>query len=137
MIGLKTLKELVRALQHEIDNKRKTLIQIADHTYPLLENIMNATIQNSGSPNQFKIMILVSKIFYMSNYMKVLPFLVQPGKLEIWVNYFASILDSQQDASSSLVAQTTSADEIDQLDKQEWWKLKAICSKISVKLFAK
>lgn len=73
----------------------------------------------------------------MSNYMKVLPFLVQPGKLETWVNYFASILDSQQDASSSLIAQTTSADEIDQLDKQEWWKLKAVCSKISVKLFAK
>lgn len=82
-------------------------------------------------------MILVSKIFHMSNYMKILPCLVQPGRLATWINFFVSILDSQQDATSSLVCQTTSAAEIDQLDKQEWWKLKAICSKISVKLFQK
>ena len=137
MVGLRALKELVRALQHEIDQKRKILIQIAEQAYPMLESIMNETIQNNGSPNQLKVMILVSKIFYMTNYMKMLPFLVQPGKLGVWVNFFTAILDSPQDDSSSLVQQTTSAAQIDQLDKQEWWKLKAICSKISVKLYQK
>lgn len=38
------LKELVRALQHEIDNKRKALIAIAEQAFPLLESIMNETI---------------------------------------------------------------------------------------------
>lgn len=40
MIGLRLLKEVIRAFEYEIDTKRKTLVQVCESTYPLLENIM-------------------------------------------------------------------------------------------------
>ena len=80
-------------------------------------------------------MKLVAKIFYMSNHLKLQPLLLANGRLGVWVNYFVTILEYQQDANSELVVQTASEQQIDMLDKTDWWKLKGICSKISVKLF--
>lgn len=71
----------------------------------------------------------------MTNHLKLQPLLMVNGRLGVWINYFVTILDTQQDANSELVAQTGSEKQIDMLDKTDWWKLKGICSKISVKLF--
>ena len=135
ILGLRCLKELVRAFQYEIGKEQKVLMEVCQQAYPQLENVMNFIVQNTGSPNQFKIMKLVAKIFYMSNHLKLQPLLMVNGRLGVWVNYFVTILEYQQDPSSELVMQTASAQQIDMLDKSDWWKLKGICSKISVKLF--
>lgn len=89
------------------------------------------------SPLQFKILILICKIFYMFNTMKLLPDLILQGKLSTWIECFVMILGSEQDASSPLAQKTEDLKTIEGLDKEEWWKLKGICSKISVKLFNK
>lgn len=82
-------------------------------------------------------MILVAKIFYMCNTAKILPMLVEPGAMKNWIDIFVAILDQQPDASSPLVQKTDNLEQIEALDKEEWWKLKAICTKISLKLYNK
>jgi hypothetical protein len=82
-------------------------------------------------------MILIAKIFYMCNTMKLLPDLIMPGALQQWMDIFVQILDIDQDPSSTLVQLTDKSEMIEALDKQDWWKLKGICSKISLKLFNK
>jgi len=99
--------------------------------------MLQGTIARSDSPNQLQIMILISKIFYMCITVKLLPFLVQPGKLNNWIEIFAAILDSQQDPGSHLVQLTEDMSAIEELNKHEWWKLKGICARISVKLYGK
>jgi hypothetical protein len=94
LVGFRALKELVRAFQYESDDKRKMLIQIGEHFLPFLEKKMMETIQNVGSPNQLKFMILISKIFYMCNAMKVMPFLLEAGKLSNWIEIIVAILES-------------------------------------------
>ena len=94
LVGFRALKELVRAFQYESDDKRKILIQIGEHFLPFLEKKMMETIQNVGSPNQLKFMILISKIFYMCNTMKVMPFLLEAGKLSNWIEIIVAILES-------------------------------------------
>jgi len=95
------------------------------------------TIGNSGDPLQLKIMIGVAKIFYMTNTLKLLPFLIEPDHLNNWLEFVVAILDSQQDAQSTLVQPTDDMSQIEALDKTDWWKLKGICCKISVKLYQK
>ena len=99
--------------------------------------MMQGIISRSDSPNQLKIMILISKIFYMCVAVKLLPFLVEPGKLANWIEIFAAVLDSQQDPSSHLVQLTDDIAALEELNKHEWWKLKGICARISVKLYGK
>jgi len=82
-------------------------------------------------------MIVIAKIFFMLNTLKLLPFLIEPGRLSNWIEFVVAILDSQQDPSSHLVQPTDDMSTIEQLDKSDWWKLKGICAKISVKLYQK
>lgn len=82
-------------------------------------------------------MILISKIFYMCNTMKLQPDLLLPGALKTWIDIFVSILDSEIGPESGLTQLTDKADQIEILDSQDWWKLKGICSKISLKLYQK
>jgi hypothetical protein len=94
-----------------------------------------STIQNAGEPNQLKIMINVAKIFNMCNTLKLLPFLIEPGRLNNWIEIIVAILDSQQDPASHLVQLSDDMHQIARLDKEDWWKLKGIFTKISVKLY--
>ena len=137
LIGLRALKEIVRAFQFEVDEKRKILVCVAEHFFPTLEAMMQGIISRSDSPNQLQIMILISKIFYMCIHVKLLPFLVEPGKLNNWIEIFAAVLDSQQDPSSHLVQLTDDMSTLAELNNHEWWKLKGICARISVKLYGK
>ena len=137
LVGLAILKELVRAFMFEVDDPRKVLVGIAERFFGQLEGIMTTTIGRADSPNQLKLMIGVAKIFQMCNALQLLPFLMEPGRLGNWVEFVVAILDSQQDNSSQLVQLTDDMHLIEQLDKSEWWKLKAICSKISLKLYQK
>ena len=99
--------------------------------------MMQHYIGNTQSPNQLTFMILIAKVFYMSNTMKLLPFLAEPGKLCNWIEFITAVLDSQQDKTSHLVQPTDDLQTIENLDKHEWWKLKGICAKISLKLYSK
>ena len=127
----------MRAFQYEVDSKRKVLLEIGHTFLPHLQSMMIKYIEKGFSDNQMKILILISKIFYMCNTMKLQPDLVVPGALKTWIDIFVSILDSDQDASSGLIQPTDKADQIEVLDKHDWWKLKGICSKISLKLYQK
>jgi hypothetical protein len=71
------------------------LVHIAESFFPVLEGIMMKTIGNSGDPLQLKIMIGVAKIFYMTNTLKLLPFLIEPDHLNNWLEFVVAILDSQ------------------------------------------
>lgn len=46
-------------------------------------------------------------------------------------------MDAQQDPSSHLTKWTDQMSEIQKLDKEPWWQLKAICAKNSLKLYMK
>ena len=46
-------------------------------------------------------------------------------------------MDAQQDPNSPLTKFTDKLEEIQKLDKEPWWQLKAICAKNSLKLYHK
>lgn len=95
VVGLRALKELVRTFQYEVEEGRDCLVLICQEFFPIISNIMQDTIQNKGgTEHQLQIMILVSKIFYMSNTLKLLPFLVDPGQLGNWIDIFVAVLES-------------------------------------------
>jgi hypothetical protein len=71
----------------------------------------------------------------MSNQMKILPFLLAPGKMAGWINFFVAILQFHQEGD--LTNPTDNWNQIQELDKHEYWKLKAIVCKISNRLLAK
>jgi hypothetical protein len=66
---------------------------IAETFLPALERIMMAMINASGEPLQLQMMTIIAKIFYMCNYVKLLPFLIEPGRLNNWVEFVVMILD--------------------------------------------
>lgn len=135
-MGLSALKELIRAFQYEIDDSgRKTLVQIAENFFGHLEAMRAGIMNNLGAPLAARQLILIAKIFFMCNTLKLLPFLVEKGRIETWVNFLVAMLEYEAPAGSELVAQTTDMDKIEQLDQSDFWKLKGICAKISVKLY--
>ena len=71
----------------------------------------------------------------MFNTLKMLPFLVEAGRLDNWIEFVVAILDSTPEPSLS--TQTVDMEAIDRLDNHDQWKLKGICSKISVKIYQK
>ena len=95
VVGLDALKELMRAFQYELeDGKRKVLVAIAEHFFQQLENIMTQIVGNANEPNQLRIMIGVAKIFFQCNTLRLLPFFIQPGRLNNWIEFVVAILDS-------------------------------------------
>ena len=50
-----------------------------------------------------------------------------------WIDVICGILEAPQN-DPNLTAKTDNPDAIAQLDQHEWWQLKGICSKISLKL---
>lgn len=138
LVGLGALKELVRAFQYEIEeDKRKVLNNIAANFFGVLEQNMIATIQDMSHSLHYKKLILIAKIFYMCNTLRLLPFLIEPGRLDNWIEFVVAILENQPAEGDQLVQLTTDMATIDQLDKSDYWNLKGICSKISVKLYQK
>ena len=95
------------------------------------------TSANGENPYQMQMMILILKIFNMMNYSRIAPCLYEVGKIRPWIEFIVQILDAQQDVNSHLVKWTDKQDEIDKLDKDDWWKLKSICAKNSLKLYQK
>lgn len=82
-------------------------------------------------------MTIIAKIFCNSNNKGLLPFLGEPGKLQPWVSFIVGVLASSPGEGSHLTKLTTSQAEIEALDNDEWWKLKAACAKTALKLFHK
>lgn len=46
-------------------------------------------------PLSFKKLILIAKIFFMCNNLNLLPFLIEPGRLDNWIHFIVSILEHQ------------------------------------------
>lgn len=84
-----------------------------------------------------KMMILIMKVFNLMNYQSIAPILLESGKIRPWIEYIVKILDAQQPADSYLVQWTDDDEKIESLDKDEWWQLKGICAKNSMKLYQK
>lgn len=84
------------------------LLQIAETFLGCLEVNMIQTCNDMSSPLHFKKLILIAKIFYMCNTMKLLPFLVEPGRLDVWIDFITNILDHQNPDDSPLIQQTDS-----------------------------
>ena len=82
-------------------------------------------------------MILILKIFLFVNFSEIAPYLIQPGKIRPWIEFIVQIMDAQQDPNSHLTKWTDKLTEIQKLDKESWWQLKAICAKNSLKLYMK
>jgi hypothetical protein len=71
------------------------MIHIAETFFPAIEAIMISTVQDMSQPAQFKLLIAIAKIFHMSNNLRLLPFLVEPGRLDNWVNFVVAVLSNQ------------------------------------------
>lgn len=134
IVGLRALREIVRGLQDELDESRKPLYALMDRFLPVLERILGA-VAEQGSPTQLETMILVLKIFHLTNYHQLLPCMLKMERLAPWIDFVVSILDSRLDANDVRQVPTNRTVEIEQRDKEDWWKLKAICCKISLKLY--
>lgn len=89
------------------------------------------TMQNS--PNYIPMMVLISKVFFISIQIEIAPYLLQPGKMAPWVQLFCSILETELPIEST--TQTESWEEILQLNKQPCWVLKGVVGQITLKLF--
>lgn len=63
--GLRTLKSVLQAFEFEIELERKPLHQLVEYFFPQLEGILASF--TSESPNFIQIMILIGKIFFMTN----------------------------------------------------------------------
>ena len=73
----------------------------------------------------------------MVNTLKIPPFLMESGRIDNWINFIVFIMDHELDQNDLRLKPTTKTDEIEQLDKNDYWKLKGICAKVSVKLYSK
>ena len=96
---------------------------------------MQKQAQTQG-PNQLKFMIIIAKIFNFLNQPKIQPCLLQQGCLAAWINVICGILEAPQN-DASLIQKTDDPDTIEKLDHHDWWQLKGICCKISLKLYNK
>ena len=134
IIGLRALREVVRGLQEELDESRKPLFALMDRFLPMLERILQISASNE-SPTQLETMILILKIFHLANHLQLLPCMMQMDRLTPWIEFMVNILDVRLPDNDYRQKQTNSTEEIEKLDKEDWWKLKGICCKISLKLY--
>lgn len=82
-----------------------------------------------------RILYLICKIFYVSNQLKIAPFLIENGALNPWMLFFKQLLDQPiQDHFESV---TENSDEIHKRDKSIQWKIKGLAAKITYRLFSK
>ncbi len=143
--GLRALKELLRAYEFEIDEERKPIYQIVDLFFPVLEKLIQY-VTTANSPNQILLMHLISKIFFLSNQVTnlliilqynlqivICPSLMQSGRLMPWISFFKGILETSLGAEFETPTEVFS--QIDALDKTLCWRLKAIVSQATLKLF--
>jgi hypothetical protein len=113
VVGLRALKELVRAFSCDNDeNKRKQINILGDMFLPDLEYMMNLVGQNGGS-HQLTIMVLIFKVFYMLNRLEMLTSITRSSeKLQAWVNYVNGVLASPV-PDQNLGMMTQNMDEIE------------------------
>lgn len=113
VVGLRALKELVRAFSCDTDESKKKQINVLGEMFlPHLENMMSLVGQNGGNC-QLTIMILIFKVFYMMNRLEVLSYLTKSGeKIQAWVNYVNGVLSSPV-PDQNLIVMTHNMDEIE------------------------
>jgi hypothetical protein len=80
-------------------------------------------------------MTIIAKIFLSSNNYELMPFLGEVNALNPWVGFLTSVLTSSPPDGSPLIQNTNVSKQVDKLDGEEWWKLKAACAKTALKLF--
>lgn len=73
--ALRALKSLFQAFEFEIKDEREPLHKLVEHFFPVIEQLIG-TEAVTNSPNYIPIMILVSKIFFMSIQVSI-PFICQ------------------------------------------------------------
>lgn len=65
MSGLRAFKAVLQAFEFEIHEERKPLHQLVEYFFPQLEGVLATLL--AQSPNYIQIMILIGKIFFMTN----------------------------------------------------------------------
>jgi hypothetical protein len=66
----------------------------------MLLGIMNNL---QGTDDQLKKLILIAKIFYMVNTIRIPPFLIEPGKIDNWVNFIVFFMEHGLDSNDPRV----------------------------------
>lgn len=105
--------------------------------FDFLEQNMMQTFQDMSHPLSSKKLVIIAKIFYMCNTLSLLPHLIEPGSIDNWIEFVVQVLDHQLPEGDKLITPTQEMNDIESLDKNDYWMLKGICSKISVKLYQK
>ena len=67
MSGLRALKSILSAFEFEIGVDRKPLEMLVEVFFPIIEQSILANSQFVQSQNYITIMVLISKVFFMSN----------------------------------------------------------------------
>ena len=105
--------------------------------FEFLEQNMMQTFSDMSHPLSSKKLVIIAKIFYMCNTLNLLPHLIEPDRIDNWIEFVVQVLDHQLPEGDKLIEPTLDMNLIDSLDKSDYWTLKGICSKISVKLYQK
>lgn len=92
-------------------------------------------IINKENSDALYMMHLVCKVFYVSNQLQVCPFLMEDHNMDPWIQFFKTILDMPTPAD--LRDPTFETEEIQRRDKNIFWKIKGICSKLTYRTMVK
>jgi hypothetical protein len=92
-------------------------------------------ISNRENEDALYMLHMICKVFYVSNQMKMSPYLMQANNLDPWIMFFKTILDME--CPESLKTPTESTVEIQARDKSIFWKIKGITAKITYRVFVK
>jgi hypothetical protein len=135
LVGLRALREVVRGLAEDLDEDRKPLYALMDTFLPHLERILGVAAGADDLPCRCELLILVFKIFHLANGLQLLPCMQQSERLSPWTAAITGVLGASLGPADWRAVPVSTTAEIEARDKDEWWKLKAICCKITLKLF--
>lgn len=133
--GLQGLYALSARYEFELDEDREPLHHIIRQSYDKLGQLVNTMIVNKENQDALYMMHLVCKVFYVSNQLQVSPFLMEDQHMDPWVQFFKTILDMP--APEELKTATDNNEEINSRNKNIFWKIKGICSKLTYRMMVK
>lgn len=136
MTGLLGLRGLVKKYEYEMDEERLPLNDIINATFGILGGFVDRVIAVEAE-KAYEVLYLISKIFYLSNQLRLNPFFMQNSgaNLDPWIMFFKTVLDKP--VQPELESAIEDMDEIEKRDKHIIWKAKGVAAKVTYRLYSK
>jgi len=111
------------------------LFKVCSSIFPVLERLMGQMISNKDNVEAMHMLHMICKIFFKTNRLRVVPYLMGEDILDPWIRHFKTILDWPAPPEHQDL--TEDADEIAKRDKHIFWKVKGTTAKAAYWMFTK